>query len=74
MMRSKPGFEVSVDTRTKGGKLDAYTVRRIDGHEMLLNPDLLKLPVEFTNTTGGVFGRGGSAVLFERTAAAALMY
>jgi hypothetical protein len=31
MMRSKPSFELSVDTRSKGRKLDAYTVRRIDG-------------------------------------------
>jgi hypothetical protein len=58
---------VSVGTHTKGRKLDGYTVRRIDGHEMLLDPDLLKmlldpdllkLPVEMTITTGGVFGRG----------------
>ena len=50
-------FEVSVDARTKGRKLDGYTLRRIEGHEMLLDPDLLKLPVELTITTGGVFGR-----------------
>jgi hypothetical protein len=58
VMRTKRGFEVSVGTHTKGGKLDGYTVRRIDGHEMLLDPDLLKLPVEMTITTGGIFGRG----------------
>ncbi len=47
---------MSVDTRTKGRRLDAYTTRRIDGHEMLLDPDLLKLPVELTITTGGLLG------------------
>ena len=56
-MRSRRGFEVSVDTRTKGRRLDGYTVRRIDDHEMLLDPDLFRLPVEMTITTGGVFGR-----------------
>ena len=60
-MRTKRVFEVSVGTNTKGRKLDAYTVRRIDGHEVLLDPDLLKLPIELTITTGGVFGRGLSA-------------
>ena len=48
---------MSVDTRTKGRRLDGYRTRRIDGHEVLLDPDLLKLPVELTITTGGVFGR-----------------
>lgn len=52
---------MSVDTRTKGRRLDGYTVRRIDGREMLLDPDLLKLPIELTITTGGIFGRGLSA-------------
>ena len=52
---------MSVDTRTKGRKLDSYTVRRIDDHEVLLDPDLLKLPIELTITTGGIFGRGLSA-------------
>lgn len=52
---------MSVDTRTKGRRLDGYTVRRIDGHEMLLDPDLLRLPIELTITTGGIFGRGLSA-------------
>ncbi len=52
---------MSVGTRTKGRKLDSYTVRRIDGHEVLLDPDLLKLPVELTITSGGIFGRGLSA-------------
>ena len=56
-------FEVSVGTNTKGRKLDAYTVRRIDGHEMLLDPDLLKLPIELTITTGGLLGRGLSATV-----------
>jgi hypothetical protein len=46
---------VSVGTHTKGRKLDSYTVRRIAGHEMLLDPDLLKLPVELTITPGGIF-------------------
>jgi hypothetical protein len=62
-MRSKPRFEVSVDARTKGRKLDSYTVRHVDGHELLLDPDLLKLPVELTITTGGIFGRGLSATV-----------
>lgn len=53
---------MSVDTRTKGRRLDSYTVRRIDGHEVLLDPDLLKLPIELTITTGGIFGRGLSAI------------
>jgi hypothetical protein len=48
---------VSVDTRTKGRRLDGYTSRRIDGREVLLDPDLLKLPVKLTITTGGLFGR-----------------
>ena len=54
---------MSVDTRTKGRRLDGYTVRRIDGHEMLLDPDLLTLPVELTITTGGIFGRSLSATV-----------
>ena len=54
---------MSVGTNTKGRTLDSYTVRRIDGHEMLLDPDLLKLPVTLTITTGGIFGRKlGAAV------------
>jgi hypothetical protein len=53
VLRTKRRFEVSVDTRTKGRKLDGYTRRRTDGHEMLLDPDLLKLPVELTITTRG---------------------
>ena len=60
-MRGKRSFEVSVDTRTKGRWLDGYTVRRIDDHEVLLDPDLLKLPIELTITSGGIFGRGLSA-------------
>ena len=52
---------MSVDTRTKGRHLDSYTVRRVDGHEVLLDPDLLRLPIELTITTGGIFGRGLSA-------------
>ena len=36
-------------------------MRRIDDHEVLLDPDLLKLPIELTITTGGIFGRGLSA-------------
>jgi len=60
-MRGKRSFEVSVDTRTKGRRLDSYTVHRIDDHEVLLDPDLLKLPIELTITTGGLLGRGLSA-------------
>lgn len=48
---------MSVDTRTKGRRLDGYTKRRIGEHELLLDPDLLRLPVELTILTGGVFGR-----------------
>ncbi|MFT5201224.1 MAG: hypothetical protein ACI9C1_000596 [Candidatus Aldehydirespiratoraceae bacterium] len=47
---------MSVDTNTKGRKLERYTVRRIDGHEVLLDPDPLKLPIELTITTGGLDG------------------
>ncbi len=47
-MRGRRSFEVSVDTRTKGRRLDGYTKRSIDGHELLLDPDLLKLPIELT--------------------------
>ena len=54
-------FEVSVDTRTKGRRLDGYTRHRVDDHEVLLDPDLLKLPIELTITTGGLLGRGLSA-------------
>ncbi|MEM7142056.1 MAG: hypothetical protein AAF548_13600 [Actinomycetota bacterium] len=52
---------MSVDTRTKGRRLDGYTRRHIDGHEMLLDPDLLRLPIELTITSGGLLGRGLSA-------------
>jgi len=52
---------VSVGTHTKGRKLDGYTRRRVDGHDVLLDPDLLRLPIELTITTGGIFGRGLSA-------------
>ena len=52
---------MSVDTRTKGRRLDGYTVRRIGDHEILLDPDLLRLPIELTITSGGIFGRGLSA-------------
>ena len=52
---------MSVDTNTKGRKLDSYKVHRVDGHEVLLDPDLLKLPIELTITSGGIFGRGLSA-------------
>ncbi len=56
-------FEVSVDARTKGRRLDGYTRQRVGEHEVLLDPDLLKLPVELTIVSGGVFGRGlGAAV------------
>ncbi|MEQ8840498.1 MAG: hypothetical protein RIB98_05925 [Acidimicrobiales bacterium] len=54
---------MSVDTRTKGRRLDGYTRYMVDGHELLLDPDLLKLPVELTITTGGIFGRGLSATV-----------
>ncbi len=33
----------------------------LDGHEVLLDPDLLKLPIELTITTGGIFGHSLSA-------------
>ena len=52
---------MSVDTRTKGRRLDGYTRHTIDGHELLLDPDLLKPPIELTITTGGILGRGLSA-------------
>ena len=31
------------------------------GSKIKLDPDLLKLPIELTITTGGIFGRGLSA-------------
>lgn len=52
---------MSVGTNTKGRKLDTYTPRLVDGHDLLLDPDLLKLPIELTITTGGLFGRSLSA-------------
>lgn len=52
---------MSVDTRTKGRRLDGYTRHTIHGHELLLDPDLLKLPIELTITAGGILGRGLSA-------------
>jgi len=62
-MRANRCFEVSVDARTKGRRLDGYTRRQIGGHEVLLEPDLLKQPVELTTVSSGVFGRGlGAAV------------
>ena len=52
-----------VDARTKGCRLDGYTRQRIGEHEVLLDPDLLKRPVELTIVSGSVFGRGlGAAV------------
>lgn len=48
---------MSVDTRTKNRRLDGYHRQHIDGHEVLLDPDLLALPVELTIMTGGIFGR-----------------
>ena len=30
---------MSVDTRTKGRRLDAYVVHRLGDHEVLLDPD-----------------------------------
>jgi hypothetical protein len=50
-------FEVSVGTHTKGRRLDGYNEERVGEHVLLLDPDLLKLPVELTITTGGVLGR-----------------
>ncbi len=54
---------MSVDTRTKGRHPDSFTRRHIDGHEVLLDPDLLTLPVELTITSGGVFGRSLDAAV-----------
>ncbi len=52
---------MSVGTQTKGRKLDAYTRRLVGGHDVPLDPDLLRLPIELTITTGGLFRRGLSA-------------
>ena len=52
---------MSVGTSTKGRRLDGYTRRTVDGHELLLDPDLLRLPIALTITTGGLLGRGLSA-------------
>jgi len=49
-------FEVSVDTRTKGRRLDSYRRKLVDESTLLYDADLLKLPVELTITTGGLFG------------------
>ena len=49
-------FEVSVDTRASGRRLGGYTRRTVDGHELLLDPGLLKLPIALVITTGGIDG------------------
>jgi hypothetical protein len=50
---------VSVDTRTKGRRLDGYTTRRIEKDlTLLVDPDLIRLSVEITVITAGLFGRG----------------
>jgi len=49
-------FEVSVDTRTKGRRLDSYRRQLVDESTLLYDADLLKLPVTLTIITGGVFG------------------
>ncbi len=48
-------FELSVDTRTKGQRLDGYRRQLVDESMLLYDADLLKLPVDLTITTGGVF-------------------
>jgi len=51
-------FEVSVDTRTKGRRLDGYTTRRIDKDlTLLVDPDLARLPVEVTVIVAGMLRR-----------------
>ena len=47
---------MSVDTRTKGRRLDSYRRKLVDESTLLYDADLLKLPVELTITTGGLFG------------------
>ena len=49
-------FEVSVDTRAKGRRLDSYRRQLVDESTLLYDADLLKLPVQLTITTGGLFG------------------
>ena len=63
-MRTKRGLRVTVDISAKSRKLDSYAVRRIDDHEVLLDQELLKLPIGLTITTGGVplFYKAGRAV------------
>ncbi len=48
---------MSVDARTKGRRLDGYTPHTIDELHLLVDPDLHRLPVEVTVTTGGLLGR-----------------
>ncbi len=48
---------MSVDARTKGRRLEGYRRQRLGDQELLLDPDLFKLPVEMTITTGGLLGR-----------------
>ncbi len=54
---------MSVDARTKGRKLDSYrrTSTDLDDVTVLVDPDLLRLPVDVTVTAAGVFRRGLSA-------------
>ena len=47
---------MSVDTRTKGRRLDSYRRQLVDESTLLYDADLLKLPVTLTIITGGVFG------------------
>lgn len=48
---------MSVDTRTKGRRLDRYDARSVDDVQLLVDPDLLRLPVEVTVVTGGMLRR-----------------
>ena len=49
---------MSVDTHTKGRKLDGYTREHADGVTVLVDPDLSRLPVEIVVKKAGLFGRG----------------
>ena len=61
-MRTKPTFEVSVDARVKGRRLDGYRPHRIrrgdDELSVLIDPDLQRLAVEVTVVAAGLFRRG----------------
>jgi hypothetical protein len=49
---------VSVDTRTAGRRLDSYEATKVGDVEILIDADLVRLPVEITVMKAGLLGRG----------------